>query len=163
MIKTYTDHSDKPNEYIAQSAIGLFNAAVGGIILNDKNEVLLTQRALHNPVNPGSWEILFGRVNQGEGFEQALHREAMEELGIVIHPSKIVATMHFTRTPQEPEHIGVVFLTHIESDQTVTILPEEIAAYQWLPITNACEIVNEYTRHYLEFVLKEHDRPQSPS
>ncbi len=66
MKKTYLDHHDPDNTFAKSDFVGLFNVGVGCIVLNDQGEVLLTQRSHKNLVSPGSWEIIFGRVNQGE-------------------------------------------------------------------------------------------------
>lgn len=150
--KRYVEHTDNP-DHPAQAHIGTFNVAVGAIILDESNQILLTQRAHDNPAHPGAWELLFGRVNQGETFETALHREAMEELGIQIYPHSIIATMRFTRTEEEPEHIGIVFLAHILPDQTITPDPTEIAGHKWTSLEEALETAADYTRPYIEFTI----------
>lgn len=133
--------------------IGTFYAAIGGIILNDKNQVLLTQRSQTNEKNPGVWEILFGRVDQGEGFEKALAREAMEELGIKIKPQKIIATMHYMRLPHEPEHIGIIYLCRFIEGQEIKPQPKEIAAWQWTDLDQAIDIVIDYVKPHLKYIL----------
>lgn len=150
--KRYIDHTDNPNHPV-QAHIGVFNVAVGAVIVNEAKQVLLTQRTHDNPAHPGAWELLFGRVNQGETFETALHREAREELGIQIYPHSIIATMRFTRTLEEPEHIGIVFLAHILPNQSITPDPTEIAAYQWVSLDTALQIAADYTKPYIQFTL----------
>jgi 8-oxo-dGTP diphosphatase len=54
-----------------------------GVILNDSGKILITKRA------PGShqgglWEFPGGKVESGESLEQALSRELLEELGVVV-------------------------------------------------------------------------------
>jgi hypothetical protein len=39
-------------------------------------------------------------------------------------------------------------------NQTITIDPHELAAYQWLMLDRAISVVNVYTRAYLSFVAK---------
>ena len=63
---------------------GKFGAASGAVIINDKEEVLLTQRSLERDHHPGEWEITTGRLNQKESFKKAIKREVREELDIEI-------------------------------------------------------------------------------
>jgi 8-oxo-dGTP pyrophosphatase MutT (NUDIX family) len=155
-IYKYQDFLSSDALFLPQtfSQIGNFFAAVGAVILNQKNEVLLTQRSKLSPKSPKAWEIMFGRVNKGENFERALLREADEELGIKIQPIRIISTMHFTRTKEEPEHIGIIYLCRIQPKQTIKIDPTEIAAYQWLSMDKAIQKVADYTKPHLEWVVE---------
>lgn len=134
--------------------IGTFFGGVGAIILDNENKVLLTQRSQQNKKSPGAWEILFGRVDQGEGFEDAITREAMEELSIEIVLERIISTMHFMRLPTEPEHIGIIYLARFIQGQSVTPDPKEIGAWEWVSMEEAIGRVADYTKPHLEWVQK---------
>lgn len=54
-----------------------------GVLQNDRGEVLICQRPPHK-LYPGEWEFPGGKVEAGEGVEQALRRELREELGIEV-------------------------------------------------------------------------------
>lgn len=54
-----------------------------GVILNQRNEVLLALRPLHKHQG-GLWEFPGGKIEEGESVESALARELLEELGIVV-------------------------------------------------------------------------------
>ncbi|MDR0412870.1 MAG: NUDIX domain-containing protein [Dysgonamonadaceae bacterium] len=52
-------------------------------VWNKKGDILLQKRSLHKDLQPGKWDTsVGGHVDFGESVEQALHREAQEELGI---------------------------------------------------------------------------------
>jgi isopentenyldiphosphate isomerase len=52
-------------------------------ILNKKGEILLQKRSAHKDLLPGKWDTsVGGHVDFGENIEDALVREAWEELGI---------------------------------------------------------------------------------
>lgn len=57
--------------------------AVGGILINEKGRLLLTQR-LPEKAYPGVWEVPGGKMEEGETPEQALVRELQEELDIQV-------------------------------------------------------------------------------
>jgi 8-oxo-dGTP diphosphatase len=121
---------------------GLFFAAVAAVILNDNNEVLLTQRSFARDHHPGEWEITTGRLLQHESFEQALKREIQEELSIEVTILDLLGTFHFYRGEEKAEHVGVQFLCKIRSGVPTVDDVEEIAV-QWLPILDAISLVKD--------------------
>jgi 8-oxo-dGTP pyrophosphatase MutT (NUDIX family) len=138
-------------DYLRTNDPGMFRVVMGALILNENDEVLLTQRRPDNPSNPGEWELVWGRLNQGESFIEALHREVMEEVGVKVTPERIIGVTHFMRTPQEPEHVGTVFLCRIKSGENVRVA-SEIGDFSWKSIPEALKIVSEYNKPHLEFV-----------
>jgi mutator protein MutT len=126
----------------AMDKSGIFHAAVAAVILNDQNEVLLTQRSLQRDHHPGEWEITAGRLNQGESFEQALIREAEEELSISLKIIAPLDTFHFFRGPEKIEHIGVTYVCKISEGIPVVDGIEEVA-WKWVPLQNANNIVTD--------------------
>jgi 8-oxo-dGTP diphosphatase len=52
-------------------------------VLLRKDEVLLAKRSPMRKAYAGRWSFPGGHVEEGEDFEQALHRELQEEIGIV--------------------------------------------------------------------------------
>ena len=122
--------------------VGVFNVAVCAIILNDKNEVLITQRNFTRSHHPGEWEVPTGRLDQGEDFVTALHRELMEELKIKVLPLIPINTFHFYRGPEKAEHVGVSYLCRFKSGPVIVDGVEEIA-YQWVSLSKAQKIVKD--------------------
>lgn len=66
----------KENEYVMVIEI---------IVLNMKNEILLSKRAENKKINPLKWETTQGSVRAGENSIEAVKRELNEELGLTIH------------------------------------------------------------------------------
>lgn len=56
---------------------------VVGVLMNEKNEVLIALRPPH-VTQPGVWEFPGGKVEANESLEHALIREFQEEIGITI-------------------------------------------------------------------------------
>lgn len=93
--------------------IGRFLGGIGAMIWRpDTQTYLVLQRAASKDVGAGAWECITGRVDQGEGFEAALHREVREELGIEIDLLCIIGTSHFYRGEPvaENEMLAVIYL-----------------------------------------------------
>lgn len=53
-------------------------------IINDKRELYLQKRSMKKDIQPGKWDTAVGgHIDYGERVEEALMREAREELGII--------------------------------------------------------------------------------
>jgi 8-oxo-dGTP diphosphatase len=92
--------------------VGRFIAGVGALIWNPARDTyLLLKRAPERDYGGGNWECMTGRVDQGESFEQALHREVKEELGVTVKIEFMIGTTHFYRGDPVPENelLGVVY------------------------------------------------------
>lgn len=60
-------------------------------IINSKKRLLLQKRAITKDIQPGKWDTsIGGHISFGEKLENAIQREAKEELGIDIDLSKII-------------------------------------------------------------------------
>lgn len=90
---------------------GRFLAGIAGVIRNADAAYLMLKRVAERDHGDEVWECVTGRVNQGEGFEDALHREVMEETRLRVRIDMIVGLSHFYRGEQteENELQGVIF------------------------------------------------------
>jgi 8-oxo-dGTP diphosphatase len=78
--------------------IGRFYAGIAALIWSpETKQYLLLCRSEQKDYARGAWECVTGRVDQGEGFEDALHREVHEELGVEVQIEHILGTTHFYR------------------------------------------------------------------
>lgn len=114
--------------------IGRFQCGIAALIYHPPTKTyLLLQRSERRDVGGREWESVTGRVNQGEGFEAALHREVKEELGIAIQLEFIVGTSHFYRGEPRPENelLGVKYVCTVKDRESVQI-GDEHSAFCWL-------------------------------
>lgn len=66
-------------------------------VVNSQGELYLQKRAATKDVQPGKWDTsVGGHIDYGETTEQALHREAREELGISGFKPVYLSTYTFT-------------------------------------------------------------------
>lgn len=130
------------NTFMANEEIGKFGVVAAAVIINDMGQVLLTQRALDREHHPGEWEILSGRLNQGEGFEEGLKREANEELKIEISIIGTLNAFHFFRGEEKEEHVGVAFLVRHAGGEVIVDGVEEVA-YAWFDFPKAIRQVKD--------------------
>ncbi|HIP70446.1 MAG TPA: NUDIX domain-containing protein, partial [Anaerolineae bacterium] len=85
--------------------VGRFLGGIAALIWDEATDrYLLLRRAAHKDVGAGHWECVTGRVDQGESYEDALHREVQEEIGIPAQIQFIIGTTHFYRGPARPEN-----------------------------------------------------------
>ncbi len=73
-------------------------------IVTEPGRVLLQRRSLQKENHPGLWDVsVAGHISAGESAEDAIVREAAEEIGIAI-------------APEELEHIGTIVESHALND-----------------------------------------------
>jgi 8-oxo-dGTP diphosphatase len=115
-------------------SIGHFLGGIAALVYHPPtNKYLLLRRSAQKDVGAGNWECPTGRVDQGEGFEEALHREVMEELGVEIKVEFLLGTTHFYRGEEKPENelIGVLYSCIID-DPDAIVISHEHDEYHWL-------------------------------
>jgi len=86
-------------------------AGVGVIVLNSKDEILLEKRA-----DCGIWGLIGGKIDPGESVIQALHREVMEESGL------LVDVLYLLGIYSEPEDRIVTYLDNGDVAQLVDMV-----------------------------------------
>lgn len=113
---------------------GRFQCGIAGLIYHPPTRTyLLLRRSASRDVGGNEWECVTGRVNQGESFESALHREIREELSVSVQLEFIVGTSHFYRGQHTPENelLGVQYACTIK-DRKAIRPGEEHAEALWL-------------------------------
>lgn len=116
--------------------IGRFIAGVGILIRReDDGRYLLLRRAGSKDFAAGAWECVTGRVDQGEGFEEAAVREVQEELSVTPSLAFIIGTTHFYRGAPLPENelVGVMYAATLPDPDAVRLSAEHDAA-RWLSL-----------------------------
>ncbi len=124
-------------------AIGRFYAGIGAVIWSPGDrKYLVLRRSEQKDYAPGAWECVTGRVDQGEGFEDALRREAQEELGIDVQVEHILGTTHFYRGAPNPENelVGVIYLCSLADPASIRISSEH-TEFRWLAADQAIELL----------------------
>lgn len=122
------------------NAIGRFYGGIAALVYRASDgRYLLLRRSAEKDFAAGVWECVTGRVDQGEGFEQALHREVWEELGAQVQAELLLGTTHFYRGAPEPanELIGVVCLCRLAGGTDQLSLSAEHDAARWLTLEEA--------------------------
>jgi len=125
-------------------AIGHFYAGIAAVIRSpETGRYLLLRRSNDKDFSPGVWECVTGRVDQGEGYEDALQREVLEELGIDLRIEYLLGTTHFFRgSPKaENELLGVIYLCSANESAPIC-LSSEHSEYRWISADQAIGLLS---------------------
>lgn len=134
--------------------VGRFIVGVAALIFHPATErYLLLKRAENKDVGAGSWECVAGRVDQGEGIEQALIREVREEIQVDVVPSFIVGTTHFYRGQAVPENelVGLLYACQLDDPHQV-VISEEHAEARWMTWPEIRDFLP--TDHWLRWLIQ---------
>jgi mutator protein MutT len=116
-------------------------------VLRDGDRVLVEQRRMDKKLLPGALALPGGHVEPGEALDEALAREAMEEMGIVcVAPRWVCALLHHA------DEIRRIHYYLVESWQGA-IESHEAEALIWLPIAEAHRLDIEIDRIALDACL----------
>jgi 8-oxo-dGTP diphosphatase len=124
---------------VIKMSIGQFYAGIAALVWSPiTSQYLLLRRSDQKDYGRGIWECVTGRVDQGEGFEEAMHREVREELGIEVQVEYILGTTHFYRGDPKPENemVGVIYMCALDETSTISIGPEH-SEFRWLSANEA--------------------------
>ncbi|XP_050218561.1 nudix hydrolase 2-like [Mercurialis annua] len=106
---------------------------VGGIVLNDKREILVVQESTGDFRGTGAWKIPTGAVDEGEDIFTAAKREVKEETGIDTEFKEILA---FRQSHKvffgKSDLFFICMLRPVSFD--IQKQESEIEAAQWMPI-----------------------------
>ncbi len=106
---------------------------VDNIITNDQGQILLIKRSQQEKNFPGKWGLVSGFMEWGETVEDALKREAREEVGIEVEVVRFVG--RYYDSPDRHPSKTTVCLPHIckivKGEPTVN-QPEEVQEVKWV-------------------------------
>jgi 8-oxo-dGTP pyrophosphatase MutT (NUDIX family) len=135
-------------------AIGRFFAGIGALVWRPSDgKYLVLKRSADKDFAGGAWECPTGRVDQGEGFPDAVRREVYEELGVDVQIDFIVGTLHFYRGEAKPENelVGVQYCCSLEDPGAIRMSWEH-AEYRWISAQEAEDLFPE--GHWLGEVIR---------
>lgn len=111
----------------------LLHRAFSVFLINDKDEILLQQRALSKYHSPGLWtNTCCSHQRDGEANIDAGKRRLMEEMGMKADLKELfhfiyIAPFDNGLTEHELDHVMVGY-----SNENPQINPEEVASYKWM-------------------------------
>ena len=133
-------HAEKMEVHLS----GLLHRAFSILVFNDKNEILIHQRAFGKYHSPGLWtNTCCGHPNQGETMEAAVHRRLQEEMGFDCELShkftfRYKAVFENGLTENEIDHVYIGIF-----NETFTVNPDEVADYKWISVAQTKELIHQ--------------------
>lgn len=131
---------------------GVLHRAFSVFIFNDKNELMLQQRALHKYHSPGLWtNTCCSHQRDGESSIDAGIRRLMEEMGFTTslrETTKFIYKAPFDNGLTEHEYDHVLIG---EFNDDPSINPEEVHSWKWMAIDDVKEDIEKNPHLYTEW------------
>ncbi|MFT6415870.1 MAG: isopentenyl-diphosphate delta-isomerase [Dokdonia sp.] len=127
----------------------VLHRAFSVFVLNDQNEMMLQQRALHKYHSPGLWtNTCCSHQRQGETNIEAGKRRLQEEMGFVVPLKETVSFIYKAPfdnglTEHEFDHVMLGY-----SNEDPIINPDEVASWKWMPIAGVKEDIEIHPEIY---------------
>jgi len=127
----------------------VLHRAFSVFVLNDQNELMLQQRALHKYHSPGLWtNTCCSHQRSGESNIQAGTRRLQEEMGFTTQLTELTSFIYKAPfdnglTEHELDHIMIG-----RYNDSPTINPDEVASWKWMPIEEVKLDVSAHPEHY---------------
>jgi len=130
---------------------GILHRAFSVFIFNDKNQLMLQQRALHKYHSPGLWSnTCCSHPYPGEEVEDAAHRRLQEEMGFDCRIREVFSFIYKAELDQGmTEHeLDHVLIGNYKEEPVLN--QEEVADWKWIGID---ELVIDMDKHPEQYTV----------
>jgi len=149
----YRPNSEQPNQGTGKTWPDeiRYHLSVNVIIENTEGKILLLRRSPESRINPGRWDLPGGKVDACESFQDAIHREVMEETGLDVKLTHLVGSSDYRVNGTD-----VVFLImHGEIGSEEIRLSNEHDKFLWItptliPEMDLCDQFMDVLEKYIE-------------
>lgn len=111
---------------------------VGGLVINDKGEVLVVQERYCSPACVGLWKLPTGFIAESEEIFEGVVREVKEETGIDTEFIEIIGFRHAHSIAFNKSDLFFICMLRPLSTQ-IMIDDDEIQAAKWMPLVEFVE------------------------
>jgi len=131
---------------------GLLHRAFSVFVFNDKNELMLQQRALSKYHSPGLWtNTCCSHQREGESNIKAGKRRLQEEMGFTTNLKDTMAFIYKAPfdnglTEHEFDHILVGNFNDLPD-----LNPEEVSAWKWIKLEEVQKDIKNHPERYTEW------------
>lgn len=109
-----------------------YRLSVKAVIFDDANRILLLKRSPESKGNPDKWDLPGGKVDPGENFEEALHREIFEETGLNVSLNHVLGTAESENPVYKVAYL--IFAAYCTGGEVH--LSHEHPSYAWVSLTD---------------------------
>ncbi len=133
---------------------GVLHRAFSVFILNDKNQLMLQQRALHKYHSPGLWtNTCCSHQRDGEDNISAGKRRLLEEMGFETELSEVTSFIYKAPfdnglTEHELDHIMIG-----HHNDAPDVNPEEVANWKWMALEAVRYDIMHHPEHYTAWFI----------
>jgi isopentenyl-diphosphate delta-isomerase len=133
---------------------GVLHRAFSVFILNDKNQLMLQQRALHKYHSPGLWtNTCCSHQRDGEDNISAGKRRLLEEMGFETELSEVTSFIYKAPfdnglTEHELDHIMIG-----HHNDAPYVNPEEVANWKWMALEAVRDDIMHHPEHYTAWFI----------
>ena len=112
------------------------------LIIKKNNEILLLKRAVNQRIWGDHWHCVTGTIELGETPQQAIAREAKEEVGIDITEPELVTTLSVDQNSilnlgERFRSLELFFLYQLQDNDIPTnVEPDKHSSLEWFSIDN---------------------------
>lgn len=111
----------------------MYKRAAKFLLYDDKQRFLLQHRTEDAVWLPGHWGFFGGEIDQGEGPEEAVKREAIEETGYPLRNPRMVLEKNFVLD----DHSGCLYIFIERYDNVTPIVLGEGQGFGWYTLEGA--------------------------
>lgn len=168
----YLDEVNEKNEFTGKvypkeefHKKGLWYREVIGIIMNEKNEVLLQKRSPNKKDKPNLWEICFGHISSGETPENSILREVKEEIDLDLTEKDLIplgiehTSEYYENTNRFHKAFSYIYL--IKTDKNINefkLQDEEVCDVKYISLKDLIDRLNKRDTSLafinFEFIIK---------
>ena len=111
-------------------AIDSRKVAVGAVIMNDDNDVLIGKRGPNTSDDNGLWDFFGGKVELGESCENAIKREIKQELGIEVDVLKLINLVE--NITDDAHWLNLCYLCEIKDGELQIMEKDKFSQIMWI-------------------------------
>lgn len=119
-------------------------------VLLREGKILLGKRAPHRKAYPRRWDVIGGRVEEGETLDEALRRELCEELGIVPVSYEPLGSVIDNGPQQRGEATYHMHLVRGWTGGEPAMMDDEHTELTWFSIKDACALPDLALAEYVD-------------
>ena len=136
---------------------GEYHIVTIALILNSKNEMLITRRAPTKKHEPLKWELTGGSIVTGETSLNGMLREIREEIGVTFQPEDATFVTTTKRNEIARNFKDIWLFKKDLKKEDITFTDVEVIDSKWVSIEELLELQkNKETVRTMDFGIKEY-------